>query len=114
VEEPMGEARLGQAQANRIGAVCALLRVEKLCVERVPSISGIAERVICARARGPLAPSLTLIPTVHPLDMRSDLVVESSPVRVRHAPPSKALLMRAFIVSKADGRVARSRARRQR
>ena len=55
VEEPMGKARLGQAPANRIGAVCALLRVEKLCVERVPSISGIAERVICARARGPLA-----------------------------------------------------------
>ena len=58
VEEPTGKARPGQAPTNRIGAVCALLRVEKLCVEQVPRILGIAERVwICARSCGPRATS---------------------------------------------------------
>ena len=56
VEEAMGKARLGQAPANLIAAVCALLRAKKICVERVPGISGIAVRVwICARSCGPLA-----------------------------------------------------------
>ena len=104
VEETMGKARLGQAPANRIAAVCALLRVEKICVERVPGISGIAERVICARARGPLATGSDPHPTIHPLETTSGPDAGSSPVRGRHAPPSKALLQRAFIVSKADGR----------
>ena len=86
VEEPMGEARLGQAPANRIAAVCALLRVEKLCVERVPSISGIAERVRSVPEhvdREP--PALTLTPPIHPLETTSGpdagVVAGSRPAR---------------------------------
>ena len=86
VEETMGEARLGQAPANRIGAVCALLRVEKICVERVPSISGIAvARVDLCQSSGPLAPALTLTPTIHPLETTSGpdagVVAGSRPAR---------------------------------
>ena len=68
----MGEARLGQAPANRIAAVCALLRVKKICVERVPGISGIAVRVwICARARGP--PAAGSDPHPHSPPARNDI-----------------------------------------
>ena len=72
VEETTGEARLGQAPANRIPAVCALLRAKKICVERVPGISGTAVRVwICARSCGPLAAGS--VPHPHHPPARNDI-----------------------------------------
>ena len=82
VEETMGKARLGQALANRIAAVCALLRVERICVVRVPHFWHRRARVdLCHRWR----PALTLTPTIHPLETTSGpdagVVAGSRPAR---------------------------------